>query len=172
MRTTPLLLPLVVATALLSAGCGSSSSSSSSTNKAVAPTGSSTASAGTGAVVIASKSLPGLGAVLVDGRGRTLYVFTPDAAKTVTCSGGCASVWPPVSLPGAAKATASDAVEASLLGSDPNPSGGKVVTYHGWPLYNYVADPTAGTTTGEGVDASGGLWYVISPTGVVIKHTS
>ncbi len=171
MRTTPLLL-LVVAAALLSAGCGSSSSSSSSSSKSAATTTSSTASAGTGAVVISSRSLPGLGAVLVDGRGRTLYVFTPDAAKKVTCSGGCASVWPPVSLPGSAKATASGAVKASLLASDPNPSGGQVVTYHGWPLYNYVADPTAGTATGEGVDASGGLWYVISPTGIVIKHTS
>ncbi len=171
MRTTPLLLPIVAA-ALLSAGCGSSSSSSSSTSKPAATTTSSTASAGTGAVVISSRSLPGLGAVLVDGRGRTLYVFTPDAAKKVTCSGGCASVWPPVSLPGSAKATVSGALKASLLGSDPNPSGGQVVTYHGWPLYNYVADPTPGTATGEGVDASGGLWYVISPTGIVIKHTS
>jgi predicted lipoprotein with Yx(FWY)xxD motif len=125
-----------------------------------------------GSVVISSRNLTGLGAVLVDGQGRTLYVFEPDHAKAVTCLGGCASVWPPVSLPGTTKPTASGQVKAALLTSDPNPGGGRVVTYDGWPLYNYVADPAPGSASGEGVISSGGAWYVISPSGAVIKQQS
>jgi predicted lipoprotein with Yx(FWY)xxD motif len=163
MRITSLLLA-AGAVGLFAAGCGSSSSSSTSTSKTLQ-----TKSAG---VQISSRNVPGVGVVLVDGHGRTLYTFAPDNAKKVTCTGGCAAVWPPVTLPGTSSAVAAGAVKASLLGSDPNPSGGRVVTYKGWPLYNYVADPTPGSAFGEAVNSSGGVWYVISPTGAVIKHKS
>ncbi|MGO9883194.1 MAG: hypothetical protein ACLPV4_09280, partial [Solirubrobacteraceae bacterium] len=59
-------------------------------------------------------------------------------------------------------------VKASLLGSDPDPSGGKVVTYAGWPLYSYVADTAPGAHGGQSLNLNGGLWYVISPSGKVI----
>ena len=59
-----------------------------------------------------------------------------------------------------------------LLGSDSNPSGGKVVTYAGWPLYTYVADTGPGTASGQAKNLNGGLWYVISPAGTVIKKQS
>jgi predicted lipoprotein with Yx(FWY)xxD motif len=108
---------------------------------------------------------------LVDSSGKTLYIFAPDNAKKVTCIAGCASVWPPVKLSGA-KAVATGGVKASLLGAATDPSGGKVVTYAGWPLYTYVADASPGSATGEGIDQSGGLWYVISPSGTVIKKKS
>lgn len=160
------LLTILGAAALMSAGCGSSGSSTT-----VRSTSSRQSAAG-GSAVIASRTVTGFGTVLVDGQGRTLYVFAPDHAKAVTCLGGCATVWPPVSLPGTAKPTASGAVKSALLGSDPNPGGGRVVTYNGWPLYNYVADPTPGSTSGEGVTSGGGLWYLISPSGTVIKQQS
>ena len=150
-----LILPAV---ALTLAGCGGSSSSSSS---------SSTPSAAS--VKIASSTIPGLGPVLVNAQGRTLYVFDPDNHSKVTCVGACASVWPPVKLAAGAKAVGSGAVKASLLGSDPDPSGGRVVTYAGWPLYAYVADTSPGADTGQALDLNGGLWYVISPAGTVIK---
>jgi hypothetical protein len=66
----------------------------------------------------------------------------------------------------------SGGVQASLVSSDTNPAGGSVVTYHGWPLYLYVADPTAGTDHGEGINSGGGLWYVISASGKVITKAS
>jgi predicted lipoprotein with Yx(FWY)xxD motif len=77
-------------------------------------------------------------------------------------------VWPPLKLSGS-QATGSAPVKASLLGSDPNPSGGKVVTYAGWPLYTYVADTGPGMASGQAKNLNGGLWYVISPAGTVIK---
>lgn len=170
-----LILPAAV---LAIAGCGSSSSSSSSksTSSAAAPassTSAATSSASTSAsaaVKIATKTIPGLGPVLVNAQGRTVYTFAPDKGKKVTCVGGCAAVWPPVMLPAGAKAASSGAVKASLLGSDPDPSGGKVVTYAGWPLYLYVTDTTPGAHAGQAINLSGGLWYVISPSGKVITN--
>jgi predicted lipoprotein with Yx(FWY)xxD motif len=118
---------------------------------------------------ISSATISKLGPVLVNAQGHTLYIFAPDNDKKVTCTGGCAAVWPPASLPAGEKPAASGSVKQSLLASDPNPSGGQVITYAGWPLYAYVADSAAGVATGQAIDLSGGLWYVISPSGKVIK---
>lgn len=171
-------LPAVV---LALAGCGGSSSSSSSssspsssaTSSAAAPassTSAATSSAGASstAVKISAKTIPGLGPVLVNAQGHTLYTFAPDKDKKVTCVSSCAAVWSPVKLSAGAKATPSGAVKASLLGSDPDPSGGNVATYAGWPLYTYVTDTSAGSHAGQAINLSGGLWYVISPAGKVI----
>jgi predicted lipoprotein with Yx(FWY)xxD motif len=123
----------------------------------------------TTSIRISSKTLPKLGTVLVNSKGRTLYMFVPDKHAKVTCVGACAAVWPPVKLPKGAKAVASGKVKSSLLGSDPNPSGGRVVTYAHWPLYTYVADTKAGEAKGQALKLNGGLWYVLSPSGTVIK---
>ena len=163
--STFLALPAI---ALALAACGSSKSSSSTTSSAAAPASSTSPAAA--AVTISAKTIPGLGPVLVNAQGRTLYTFAPDKAKKVTCVGGCASVWPPVMLAAGAKAVGSGGVKASLLGSDPDPSGGKVVTYAGWPLYTYVADTAPGAHAGQTLNLNGGLWYVISPSGKVITQ--
>jgi hypothetical protein len=56
-------------------------------------------------------------------------------------------------------------VKSSLLGSDPDPAGGRVVTYNGWPLYTYASDIQSGMATGQGLDLSGGKWYVMRTSG-------
>jgi len=157
-------IPLLAsALALGVAACGSSGSSTTKAKATTSPTKTEPV------VVISAKSEPGLGTVLVDAQGRTLYQFLPDGAKHVTCTTGCAAIWPPVMLPSGAKVGASGGVKASLLSSDPNPSGGRVVTYAGWPLYTYVSDTSPGSHTGQGINQSGGLWYVMSPAGKAIK---
>ena len=117
---------------------------------------SSTAVAQRASVTVSTRSVAGLGAVLVDAKGRTLYMFMPDNRKRVTCVGTCAAVWPPVKLPSGAKPAAAGRVKASLLGSDRNPAGGRVVTYGGWPLYTYVADTRPGTAAGQALNLNGG----------------
>ena len=93
------------------------------------------AAAATGSsVVISTKTVPKLGTVLVNSKGITLYVFVPDKQKKVTCVSTCAVVWPPVLLPKGANAVAKGQAQSKLLGSDPDPAGGRVVTYNGWPL--------------------------------------
>ncbi len=120
-------------------------------------------------LTVSTKELPKLGPVLVDGEGKTLYVFAPDKGKEVTCTEECAAVWPPLKLEAGQKPAASGQVKASLLGSDPSPEGGEVVTYAGWPLYTYVADTKPGEATGQNIELNGGYWWVISPAGKVIK---
>jgi predicted lipoprotein with Yx(FWY)xxD motif len=110
--------------------------------------------------------VPGLGVILVNSAGRTLYTFAPDKKSKVTCVGSCAAVWPPVSGSGAP--AAGKHIQSSLLSSDANPSGGKVVTYAGWPLYTYAGDSAPGTAAGQALNLNGGLWYVITPTGKVL----
>ena len=121
------------------------------------------------APTISTRKLPKLGTVLVNGQGRTLYMFVPDKRKKVTCVRSCAAVWPPVKLSKGQKALASGQAKSSLLGSDPNPAGGRVVTYAGWPLYTYVADTSPGTAKGQALNLNGGLWYVLAPSGKLIR---
>ena len=155
---------------LLAAGCGSSSSSGSS---APPPTSTPSTPASTvsgAAVTVSTATVKGLGTVLVDSKGRTLYLFVPDKRSKVTCTGACATVWPPLKLPAGQKAVVAGLAKSSMLGSDPDPAGGRVVTYDGWPLYRYVADTTPGSAIGQASDLNGGYWYVLSPSGAVI-HT-
>lgn len=132
-------------------------------------TSSSHASTRATSVRISTRKLPKLGVVLVNAKGRTLYMFVPDKRSKVTCVKACAAVWPPVTLPSGARAVAGGAAKASLLRSDRNPSGGRVVTYNGWPLYAYIADTAAGQARGQALNLNGGFWYVLSPAGKVIK---
>jgi predicted lipoprotein with Yx(FWY)xxD motif len=120
-------------------------------------------------VKISTRKLPKLGTVLVNSKGLTLYMFVPDKRKRVTCKGTCAAVWPPVKLPKGAKPVAAGKVKRRLLGSDPNPAGGRVVTYNRWPLYTYIADRAPGQAKGQALNLNGGLWYVLAPSGKVIR---
>jgi predicted lipoprotein with Yx(FWY)xxD motif len=158
-------LLIVPAVALAIAGCGNSSKSSSGSTPAPSTT---TSAPAAGGVKISSGTIAQLGPALVDAQGRTLYVFAPDKGKNVTCVSTCAAVWPPAFLPSGKKAVAAAPVKQSLLGSDPDPAGGRVITYAGWPLYTYVTDTAPGQATGQAVNLNGGPWYVISPAGKVI----
>ncbi len=150
---------LLVAAGLAAAACAAAGCSGSSpgAGRPVAATGQ--------AVTIRVGSLPGLGSVLVNGGGYALYMFVPDARRRVTCTKLCTANWPPVKISDGERLVAGPGVRARLLGSDPDPSGGRVVTYDGWPLYTYSSDVQPGQATGQAIDLNGGLWYVIRATG-------
>ena len=109
-----------------------------------------------------------LGTVLVTNKGFALYMFEPDAGHRVTCTGGCATAWPPLLVNAGETVVAGPGVQPSLLGTLPNPGGGRVVTYHGWPLYTYLGDAGPGGAAGQGADDKGGYWYVIRPSGQIL----
>jgi glucose/arabinose dehydrogenase len=157
--------PSAAASAPAAATTTPSPAATTSTSSAAA----STPAAATAAVKISTATISGVGPVLVNAEGHALYVFIPDNHSKQTCVSACAELWPPAKLASGQKAGGSGEVKASLLGSDPDPEGGEVVTYAGWPLYTYLADSGPGTDAGQGVNANGGLWYVISPAGTVIK---
>jgi len=135
---------------------------------ATTTTPSTPATPATKSISLAVRTLPTVGAVLVNAEGHTLYTFAPDQHSKVTCVSSCAAVWPPLKLASSATAAGPPQLKASLLGSDPDPEGGHVVTYAGWPLYTYAADSAAGQDNGQALEANGGLWYVIAPSGKVI----
>ncbi len=119
-------------------------------------------------ISLSVRTLPKVGAVLVNAEGHTLYTFVPDQHSKVTCVSSCASVWPPLKLASGETAAGPPQLKASLLSSDPDPEGGSVVTYAGWPLYTYAADGSTGQDNGQAIEANGGRWYVIAPSGKVI----
>jgi predicted lipoprotein with Yx(FWY)xxD motif len=120
-------------------------------------------------VVVSARTIAGLGKVLVNAKGRTLYMFVPDKQKRVTCVKSCASIWPPLKAAKGEKLTGKNGAETRLLGLDKDPSGGYVVTYDKWPLYTYLPDTKPGQATGQAVNSAGGLWYVLSTKGAVVK---
>jgi predicted lipoprotein with Yx(FWY)xxD motif len=123
------------------------------------------ASYGKASATVVSTRHTSLGTILVGPNGHTLYLFDADTKSHSTCTGSCASTWPPLTTSGAAKA--SGGVQSSLLGVISRP-GGKQVTYAGHPLYYFAADKKAGETDGEGVHEFGALWQVLSTSGKAI----
>ena len=105
----------------------------------------------------------GLGNILVDSQGRTLYLFKADSGTKSACSGACAAAWPPLLEHG--KPTVSNGVNTSLVGTARRSDGTEQVTYNGHLLYLFVKDASAGQTTGQGVTAFGAPWYVLSAAG-------
>lgn len=108
------------------------------------------------------------GRILVDSRGRTLYLFARDKNGRSACYGSCAAYWPP--LIAAGKPRAGAGVTATLLGTTRRSDGRLQVTYRHHPLYTYVGDASKGQTSGQGLDTSGGLWWVVSPAGNKIAN--
>jgi predicted lipoprotein with Yx(FWY)xxD motif len=110
------------------------------------------------------------GSILVDAKGMTLYMFAVDKNGKSACYGQCATYWPPLMARSAH--VSGTGVKASLLGTTKRTNGKLQVTYNGHPLYTFVTDTKAGQTSGQGVNASGGLWWVMSRTGAVVKHAA
>lgn len=120
----------------------------------VAPVGASAASA----PVVKEAKVGKLGTILVNAKGRTLYLYTPDTATKVACTGGCLVSWPPLTLP---KGTTKAVGTAGVTGLSTIKAGGKLqVEYKGHPLYTFIGDTKAGATTGQGKD---GTWFVLKP---------
>jgi predicted lipoprotein with Yx(FWY)xxD motif len=108
-----------------------------------------------------------LGRILVDTRGRTLYLFEADRGRTSACYGKCGAAWPP--LVTSARPTAAAGAKASLLGTTARKDGRLQVTYRGHPLYFFAGDTKPGQTKGQDVRAFGGEWYVVSPAGAKVE---
>ena len=107
-----------------------------------------------------------LGRILVDSHGMTLYLFMKDRNGKSACAGACAQNWPPLLVKG--KPTAGRAASAKLLGTTRRKSGLQV-TYRGHPLYRFSGDSKPGQTSGEGLNAFGAEWYVLSPKGAKVE---
>jgi predicted lipoprotein with Yx(FWY)xxD motif len=172
LRPTPrrpgarLALPVLAAAgALALAACSPSAASPSSSPDYGGASPSSSAgsapAAGGTSLAVGSTSL---GTVLTDGRGFTLYAFEADTGTTSACSGACATAWPPVT-------TTSDSppigtgVTQSLVGQTTRDDGTTQLTYAGHPVYLFKGDTAPGNTNGQGSEAFGARWDVLTADG-------
>ncbi len=120
-----------------------------------------TTTSGTEQGVTINTETANLGTYLVDGNGRVVYTYAPDAAKgTSTCTSSCAGNWPPVLAAGGT--TAGTGVDAALLGTTKRSNGVVQVTYAGWPLYYFFGDTANDHAAGQGVS---GKWWVLDVMG-------
>ena len=179
MRTRTIFLGALLAVigAVVIAGCGGGSSSSSSSSPEPSSSESEGASAtassegggeaeggGSGEATIATGEVSGLGTVLVDSEGITVYLYTPDKGTESTCYGGCESAWPPVVAEG--KPTAGEGATSSALGTTKRKDGTMQVTYNGHPVYTFSGDTAPGEAVGQEDD---GTWFVIDEAGEAVK---
>jgi predicted lipoprotein with Yx(FWY)xxD motif len=109
-----------------------------------------------------------LGTILTDGAGKTMYAFAADVKGKSNCTGSCLTYWPPVLVKQAPKAPSG---VTAALGVIPASNGTKQLTVDGWPMYTYVGDGASGQTRGQGLNESGGLWWVVGTNGSWIKNS-
>jgi predicted lipoprotein with Yx(FWY)xxD motif len=107
-----------------------------------------------------------LGMVLVNSKGRTLYLFRKDTSGKSACTASCASYWPPLVTRGTP--TGGAGVKASLIGTTKRSDGTRQVTYNKHPLYTYALDTKAGQVNGEGNSKFGAKWYAVSASGAAV----
>ncbi len=167
-------LALAIAGALAVAGCGSSSNSSSSGGGAYGGEESTAASkeaansetSGTAPAAISVGSASGVGKVLVDSEGMTLYYFEKDQNGKSACSGACAKAWPPY----AGTPKAEGGAMSSETGTTKRSDGTVQVTYAGWPLYTFEGDTKPGEDNGTDSKAFGASWYPLHANGEKAGH--
>jgi predicted lipoprotein with Yx(FWY)xxD motif len=162
-------IKLLPVAAIAIAGCGSSSSSAkddpapASARAASVPTAGSAAARGPKVKVVDSD----YGRILADGRGRALYLFTADKGKVSTCSGDCATAWPPHIVK--SKPTAVSGAKPGLVGISRRPDGKLQATYAGHPVYYYEGDRQPGQVLCQAVNEFGGYWYVLRANGKAVR---
>ena len=124
--------------------------------------------AGAGVVITVKHGKPGT--MLAAGPHRlTVYLFEGDKGSTSSCTGACASAWPPVTT--TATATGAGGANAAMISTTTRSDGTKQVTYNGHPLYFFGQDKDAGDAYGQGVKAFGADWYVVAPSGPKVDES-
>jgi predicted lipoprotein with Yx(FWY)xxD motif len=163
LRWTPV-IPMV-AVVLLASACSNSGTA------VTAPFGNSLPLEHGPSYEVKARNVSGLGPLLVDGQGITLYVFSTDHQGSPSrCYDICAVQWPPLTLPrGVLAPIAGLGIRTPLLGTAPRTDGTTQITYNGWPLYIWPPDNSPGKATGQALTNAGGRWYVIDPTGNAVQ---
>ncbi|MGY4772107.1 COG4315 family predicted lipoprotein [Kribbella sp. CWNU-51] len=137
--------------------CGGSNDSSSGSGASSAPAASQAAG---GEAKLATADVSGLGKVVVDGNGRTVYIFDKDTSGKSNCEGDCLAKWPAVTAGDGTPQL--DGIDASLVSTVTRSDGSKQLAIGGLPLYLFASDAKAGDATGQAV---GGIWWVVGADG-------
>jgi predicted lipoprotein with Yx(FWY)xxD motif len=148
------------------AACGGSSNSDNGSSNASASVPAQTSS---GSDTVSTKSIGGVGTVLVDSKGNTLYTNNQDTASKMACTSACQTIWPALMASGG-KPTSSDSAVQAKLGV----ANGQV-TFDGKPLYTFVSD-SPGQATGNGFqdsfDGTSFTWTAATASGAAPASSS
>ena len=162
---------VIPVSALAIAACGGGGAAATAapaaarTTSAGPPAAAKTTSAPSATVRVANSPL---GRILVGANGRTLYLFKADRGTKSACMGACAMAWPPLLATG--KPSVGTGLTASKLATTTRSDGSKQLTYNGHPLYLFIKDHKPGDVTGQGLNAFGAGWFVLSPAGKQISR--
>lgn len=165
MRRRVLAVVAMLGLAVALAACDDDSSDDAGDNGSEAtttteePTETSEAAAGPATVAVGDT---GLGEVLVDADGKTLYLFTNDQGTTTGASDDLLQAWPPLTVESEDDLVAGDGTDEALLGTAEQADGRIWVTYNDHLLYRFTGDAAAGDTAGQGL---GGVWFAVTPAG-------
>ena len=167
MRGRTLSVALLTASlGLAMAACGSDDKPTTTAGDTQTSTPATAAPAATTPTTVAPKPVvatanSSLGTIFVDASGKTLYTWDKDTTTTSSCTGGCATTWPPLLATGTAAPVGGPGVGTLTAVPRPDDASKMQVVLNGKPLYNYSADTAPGDVKGDGV---GGTWHVAKPT--------
>jgi len=175
MKPAHLISTVLLGTVVVLAGCSSSSKSPTAATTPVGGTTNTPSTVPSGAAsTIAAPTNPTLHVamnaaltkeIIVDGAGRTVYMYLPDGAgATSRVPAALKELWPPVLAPGAA--IVGTGLSASKLAVDLQTNGSHQVAYNHHLLYTFAQDIAPGDAKGQGL---GGKWFALSPLGVKIS---
>jgi len=157
-------MPLAAAAAVIvAAACGCSSGNAGWRYGAAASSIAAARPGGAAGGAVLAVRHTALGTILTTGRGFTVYAFEADHGTASACTGACAAAWPPVTA-GSAPITVAGGAGA-LAGQTTRPGGARQLTYAGHPLYTFAGDAGPGATNGQGSQAFGARWDVLTAVG-------
>ena len=162
MRTKIVTCMLAGALVVAGAACGDDDSSDQTTadqSDSGQSEGTTTTSEATNAEAVVKASDSDLGQIITTPDGMTVYGFTTDTNGQSSCVDGCASAWPPVTVPSEELPAGMD---ADVFAVTERPDGTYQLKAGDWPLYTFMGDTAAGQTNGQG---TGGTWFVVKPDG-------
>ena len=155
------------------AACGGSSNNNSGGSSTAAGTAVAQTTASTDTV--STKSVSGVGTVLVDSKGDVLYTNNQDSGSKIACTGSCTSIWLPLAAPSGGQPTSDNASVQAKLGVVKGPGGTSQVTFGGKPLYTFEQD-SPGQATGNGaMDSFGGTnftWTAATASGAAASPST
>jgi len=99
-----------------------------------------------------------LGPILTDSHGMTLYMRKSDPSMGSSCTGGCATTWPPLIISSGVLLLPDGAM--GPMGTIARDDGSQQVIYNGMALYSYSGDKAPGDTNGQGLSNN---WFVVAP---------
>ena len=163
---------LAVAAALFTAACTSAAATPLTTVQGATSTPTDVAAAvatptavpAAASLTIGSTASATMGDYLTGQNGMTLYILKTDKPDSSTCSGSCATNWPPLTVPSATTAITGPASADKGFATISRADGTIQVTYNHMPLYYFAGDSSAGNTNGQGKN---NVWFVAPVSGTV-----